>query len=324
MPDSANRPATVLEMCIAAEEASGRDSIVGAQEIRGLWRIYPGSKEARTTLLIQGIKVRQTTLQVSETNPFVIRGDSGEEKPSTKVLIDDIPISVADTEIEDSLVKAGCELRSEIKVERARDVDGKLTRFITGRRFIFITIPTKPLDKTMKVSFFTARIYHKEQKMHSKPAVCSRCLQPGHWASQCEGDIVCRVCKKPGHKKGDPACQIPVPEDPGQSADISKRTPAQHGKTDTTAASSVTQDTKSSSAERGRPELRQKELLTRPSLPRHRSETPRKRSADRESPSECSPKGRKAKKTETPRWSSNPENVDEDSPGKWGGGEGWN
>ena len=31
----------VLELCVAAERISGRETIAGAQRIRGLWRIYP-------------------------------------------------------------------------------------------------------------------------------------------------------------------------------------------------------------------------------------------------------------------------------------------
>ena len=137
IPNSVNDHPTVLELCVAAEKVSGQDSIVGAQNIRGLWRIYPATKAARQTLLVQGIKVRNVVLQVANTNPFILRNDTGEEKPSTKVWVDDIPISVADSEIELFLLKAGCELRSQIKAERARNADGKLTRFLTGRRFVF-------------------------------------------------------------------------------------------------------------------------------------------------------------------------------------------
>ena len=78
-------------------------------------------------------------VQDRDTNPFVLRDDTEEEKPSTKVCVDDLPISVADSEIEFALNKLGVELRSEIKKERAHDTDNKLTRFLTGRRFVYIT-----------------------------------------------------------------------------------------------------------------------------------------------------------------------------------------
>lgn len=208
IPDSSTKYPSVLEICLAAEKVSGRSSIVGAQEIRGLWRIYPETKEARTALLVKGVTVRNVVLQVSNTNPYILRDDADEEKPSTKVWIDEIPISVADSEIEHSLVKIGCELRSAIKSERARDADGKLTRFLTGRRFVFITVPAAPLDKTLKVSFFTAKLYHREQRQARKTVICSKCLGEGHHVSACENDIVCRTCKKTGHKRGDPVCDL--------------------------------------------------------------------------------------------------------------------
>eukprot|EP00745_Piridium_sociabile_P041150 TRINITY_DN8081_c0_g1_i4.p2 TRINITY_DN8081_c0_g1~~TRINITY_DN8081_c0_g1_i4.p2 ORF type:complete len:204 (+),score=19.69 TRINITY_DN8081_c0_g1_i4:325-936(+) len=173
---SGDRPATVLEMCIAAERTAGQGSIVGAQLIGGLWRIYPTTKDARSSLLVQGLRVRGTALQVNGTNPFVFSNNSGQEKLSTKVWIDGVPISVAESEIEHALTKAGCELRSSVKMDRVRDPDQKLTRFLTGRRFIFITVPTVPLEKIMKMNVFNARIYHKEHKLVKKTVTCSKCL----------------------------------------------------------------------------------------------------------------------------------------------------
>ena len=45
----------ITEVCAAAERVAGPGSIDGAQNISGLWRIYPMTKEARNTLLIQGL-----------------------------------------------------------------------------------------------------------------------------------------------------------------------------------------------------------------------------------------------------------------------------
>ena len=36
-----------LEICLAAEKVSGTETILGAQEIRGLWRVYPITRTAR-------------------------------------------------------------------------------------------------------------------------------------------------------------------------------------------------------------------------------------------------------------------------------------
>ena len=93
----------------------------GAQDSRGLWRVYPATSEARTQFLVRGIRLRNTVVQLSGRNPFIIRDETGEEKPAAKVWIDNIAISVADSEIIEALVKVGGELRSKIKLERARD-----------------------------------------------------------------------------------------------------------------------------------------------------------------------------------------------------------
>lgn len=191
---------------MAAERTSGQGSILGAQDIRSLWRIYPATKQARTELLIKAMSVRGFLVQVSDVNPFVLRENTGEEKPATKLWISDLPLSVANSEIEHSLTKLGLELRSDIKQERYRDIDNKLTRFETGRRFVFVTVPSKPLDPTLTVSFFVAKVYHKEQKLQQKSVMCSKCLTKGHHASMCENDVVCRACHKPGHKQGSEVC----------------------------------------------------------------------------------------------------------------------
>ncbi|XP_076435070.1 uncharacterized protein LOC143274947 [Babylonia areolata] len=58
IPDVDNNRPTVLEMCLAAERSSGQGSVLGAQDIRGLWRIYPATKESRTELLVKGLRLR--------------------------------------------------------------------------------------------------------------------------------------------------------------------------------------------------------------------------------------------------------------------------
>ena len=83
-----------LEICLAAEKVNGTEMILGAQEIRGLWLVYPLTRTARNKLLIENLTLRQKTVQVYDENPFIVRGGSGEEVPVTKVWISDILISV--------------------------------------------------------------------------------------------------------------------------------------------------------------------------------------------------------------------------------------
>ena len=197
--------ASTLEICVAAEVTTGRGTVVGAQPIGGLWRIYPKTRAVRNELLIKGFNLRNTSVRVHGTNPFVMKDDRGMDIPTTKVWIDDIPISVATSEVEFSLKRLGCEMRSKIMLERARDNDNKLTRFLTGRRFVFINTPSTPLDKLMPVGdLFKAKVFHKEQKQTKRS--CTRCFAEDHEISQCTNEIVCRVCHVSGHRSGDEAC----------------------------------------------------------------------------------------------------------------------
>ena len=133
----------VLELCVAAERLSGRETIAGAQRIRGLWRVYPLTREARTSLLVSGVELHGQTVVCFDKNPYILRG--GSEAPTTKLYISDIPISVDDGEIRNFLERLGCIVRSPMVSERARNKDGELTRFLTGRRFVFIEIPSSPV-----------------------------------------------------------------------------------------------------------------------------------------------------------------------------------
>ena len=205
IPDSESIRPTVLEMCLAAERETGQGTVLGAPDIRGLWRVYPATAEIRSQLLVKGIRIRNTLIQPSRTNPFSLRDDTGEEKPATKVWVDNVPVSVADSAIEEALVKVGCELRSPIKLERARDADNKLTRILTGAGFLFLTVPPRPLEKkTLRVDISTAKLFHKEQRQVT--AFCSLCLTQGHHISVCTSEIVCRECKQTGPKRGDSEC----------------------------------------------------------------------------------------------------------------------
>ena len=80
-------------------------------------------------------------------NPFILRGQDGTESPSTKLWISEIPISCDDKDIESNLVRLGCVLRSPLILEEMRNRNGKLTRFLTGRRYVFMNVPTTPMEK---------------------------------------------------------------------------------------------------------------------------------------------------------------------------------
>ena len=89
--------------------------------------------------------------------------------------------------------------------EYARDpVTKKLTAWVTGRRFVYIDLPSKALPRSVVIGPFKARLYHKE--MQEASTHCRKCLGHGHWASSCPNEEKCFDCLEVGHRRGDPVC----------------------------------------------------------------------------------------------------------------------
>ena len=92
--------------------------------------------------------------------------------------------------------------------EKTRNKDGKLTRFLTGRQFVFVNTPEKPVERTAKIGGLIARLYQNELlKVDQQQTLCSRCLERGHRVSACPNNIRCGECRQEGHKRGDPVCE---------------------------------------------------------------------------------------------------------------------
>ena len=138
---------------------------------------------------------------------------NSQTEKSAKVWTGNVPLSCANREI-GALKKVGCELRSALKLEQARDRDGKLTKWETRRRLVFIASPSTPPAPTLKVSIFTAEIYHKEQKNPVK--TCQKCLRDGHIAANCQNEIVCSA-EPQGTEQASVRCQMPLSPHPPSS-----------------------------------------------------------------------------------------------------------
>ena len=68
---------TTAEMCAAAEKTSGYQSVLGAQKIGGLWRIYPAKRTVRAKLFVQGINIRGVRITLQDRNPYVVVNPDG-------------------------------------------------------------------------------------------------------------------------------------------------------------------------------------------------------------------------------------------------------
>ena len=199
-----------FEMCTLCEQGTGFGQMEAAQlMIGGLWRLYPKTKEARVKLLISGITVKGIAVPLLDKNPYLLFDSlTGDEVPSTKVIISNLPLSASNDDLMGAMEALGVQFRSRMRYELARDHNNRLTRFKTGRRLIHISVPDTPLPRKMDVGNFKVEIYHKEQRLVALQAnrECYKCLEKGHVATNCENNIKCRDCRKEGHRSGDPAC----------------------------------------------------------------------------------------------------------------------
>ena len=90
------------EVCVATGSVVGDRNVIGAQNVRGIWRVYLKSRECRVKLLIKGLTLRHTRPNLFDKNPKATN-ISNPLVAVEKITIKDIPLSVANSEIADFL-----------------------------------------------------------------------------------------------------------------------------------------------------------------------------------------------------------------------------
>ena len=189
-----------IEVCEAAARVVASKAIYGAQRIRGLWRIYLRTKEARAKLYPRGIDLRGQHVQLYDKNPEITKSMDPSEM-FEKIYIRDLPMSVDNSLIMDWLeTHPHLKLKGQIEYARERNSLGKLTDYVNGDRYIWAKGPIFPiLPYKAKFAGMTARIMHDTQFQ-----TCKACRNMGHTfkSEQCpayDENVAAEVFKGPDH-----------------------------------------------------------------------------------------------------------------------------
>jgi len=170
------------DICIAASDIIGRENVLGAQNIRGIWRLYLKSREKRLDLLMKGMSLRGRSVTLYEKNPKATNNEDPNQKVE-KVTIRMLPLSVSNEEVKTYLQSKGVDLTTEVRIGKERDDNGELTSFINGDRYAYAKSPLKsPLPRTVHIADQQCACYHSSQQN------------------------TCLVCNSIGHKTRDPTC----------------------------------------------------------------------------------------------------------------------
>ena len=171
------------DICIAASETIGRENILGAQNVRGIWRLYCKSREKRLELLVKGISMRGKKLPMFEKNPRATNNMDPNMRVE-KITIKDLPLSISNQEIHHYLLRLeGIHLTTDIRYGKERNANGELTSFLNGDRYAYAQAPIFPIIKQENIiADQKCRIFHPSQQQ------------------------TCQACNQIGHKTFDPCC----------------------------------------------------------------------------------------------------------------------
>ena len=207
-----NKRLSVYEMCLIVADVVTEACVDGCQPMRGLWRIYATTPEARQKLINEGLTVNSISLSLYSSNPFST-GISDPEQDVVKITIKDLPLSYSNEDIGRTLTQMGAELTSDVKYGYVRDQKNHVTKFKSGDRFVYADnehMKSNPLPRFHIIGSFQCRIFHDGQAQNQK--VCTNCFGDDHFTSRCQNPRACKVCHLPGHCEGQPGCKYYEPQ----------------------------------------------------------------------------------------------------------------
>ena len=197
-----------FDLCKELWKVIRREELEGVQRVRGLWRIYINVETARVKLLSEGFSFNGLSIRLYDENPF---RQSQEIKDrsirTTKVIISNLPLSIANEEVETMLVRLGCKLETKAEYEYIRDEGGNLTSIKNGNRFVLVEsnyLQNNPLPRNTYCHNWRCNIFHYNQPKHV--VKCYNCGKNGHTQRNCQEERGCKVCGMPGHLEGSDEC----------------------------------------------------------------------------------------------------------------------
>ena len=156
-------PVYGLEIVRAIQEITGEiGDVICVQKTQGVWRINPKTKSDRAKILLRGITVRGHAITVLGTSPRLVNG-----LQTIRVNIANIPYEIPDSEVQVALDLLELKFGSSILYEFYKDEEKQPTSVKTGRRYVNIVPPSKPLPEYIKVSDkYRAYLQYNRKEVH--------------------------------------------------------------------------------------------------------------------------------------------------------------
>lgn len=162
------------KLCVSLNDVTPGE-IRGAQQIRGLWKVYVKSEASRQILLTQGFTLNNKNIKLFDSDPF-----EQQSVPSEKITIRDVPMDCDDGLILEYLRDnhPHIAVRSNIISAKIMDNNYNATEFLSGDRYFYVQSGFEPvLPEEVTIGDATCRIWHPSQELK-----CKRCHEKGHRA----------------------------------------------------------------------------------------------------------------------------------------------
>ena len=195
------------------EVVQKEDVIDGIQRIGGLWRVYICDEEEKIRLTSEGFTFRGVAVNVMTENPFLRKDNSQQERQKgTKVIIQNVPLTIQNNDVEIMLKQFKVTMLSGISYEYEKDEQNQITRIKNGNRSVYLDsdmLEKNPIPRFSFCGNWRCRIQYRGQPIERK--YCYRCHKEGHFLRECRNERVCSVCHEPGHQEGAEDCAAYLP-----------------------------------------------------------------------------------------------------------------